>query len=76
MLAGAFSGEGGLVSESSYQVCQNSTTQEDHVPPSGRVFDADLEFLLTNWISIPYLLSSNMEESIRSVSPGLLPTHV
>ena len=34
-----------------YQVCQNSTTQENHVSPSGRVLDPDLEFLYSQKIS-------------------------
>ena len=37
-----------------YQVRQNGTTQEDHVSPSRRVFDADLEFLYRHMISIRY----------------------
>lgn len=28
-----------------YQVGEDSTTQEDHVPPSWGIFDANLEFL-------------------------------
>ena len=47
------------------QVGQNSTTQEDHVSPSRRVFDADLEFLLFS--SVPAFFEHEASTYVQSL---------